>query len=293
MTEPAENLLPETLEPVRPPNAMMAIEQSRAVQEVQAALILAKKFPRDQDAAFSRIMIACKRHNLAKVAMYRFPRGGSTIEGPSIRLAEVLAQNYGNLDFGVRELERRNGVSVAESFCWDMETNTRQVKVFEVPHEMVVGTGANKKMKRLTDPRDIYELVANNGARRLRSCILGVIPGDFVDAAVKACKATLAKGDGETLEDRIRKMLLAFKELGVSQEMIEERMGHKTDITTGEELVELQAIYNALRDKQSKRSDFFNYPEDEASNEEKAQAKAKVDELLKGKKTNVATDTNN
>jgi hypothetical protein len=281
MTEPAENL-PEIQEQ-KPVSALVAIEQSRAVQEVQAALILAKKFPRDQNAAFTRIMESCKRINLAKVAAYSYPRGGAVVTGPSIRLAEVLAQNYGNLDFGVRELERRNGVSVAESYCWDVENNTRQVKVFEVPHEIIVGKGHDKKVKRLTDPRDIYELVANNGARRLRACILGIIPGDFVEAAVKACKATLAKGDGEPLVDRVRKMLMAFKELGVSQEMIEERMGHKVDVTTAEELVDLQAIYNSVRDKQAKRGDFFNFPEDDVSVEERAAAKDKVDSILKGK----------
>ena len=279
--EPVEEVqesLPQVVEsPHKPVSALVEIEKSRAVQEVQAALVIAKKFPRDQNLAFTKIMESCKRLNLAAKANYRYPKGGAVVEGPSIRLAEVLAQNWGNLDFGVRELERRNGVSIAESYCWDMETNTKQVKVFEVPHELMV----KKQIKKLTDPRDIYELVANNGARRLRACILGIIPGDVVDAAVKACKATVAKGDGEPLVDRIRRMLVAFKEFGVSQEMIEERIGHKSDLITGEELADLQAIYNALKDKQAKRGDFFNFPEDDVAPEEKEQAKLKLNEILK------------
>ena len=143
----------------RPPpsNSMVEVEKARAVQEVQAAMIIAKKFPRDVNAAFGRIIEACKRPTLAKIALYTYPRGGQTVTGPGIRLAEVMAQNYGNLEFGIRELERLPGKSIAESYCWDIETNVRQVKVFEVPHEIGLKNGT----KKLTDSRDIYELVAN------------------------------------------------------------------------------------------------------------------------------------
>jgi len=115
-------------------NAMVAVEQSRAVQEVQASMIIAKNFPRDTYEVYTRIMKACERPSLASVAQYAYPRGGQMVTGPSIRLAEVLAQNYGNLQFGIRELSQANGESEVEAFAWDLETNTRQIKVFKVQH---------------------------------------------------------------------------------------------------------------------------------------------------------------
>lgn len=250
----------ELIEVEKPLGVTAQAEVSRAAQEVQAALVIAKKFPRDPNTAYTKIIESCKRLSLAQRAVYKYPRGGEVVTGPSIRLAEVLAQAYGNLDFGIRELERKNGASLAESYCWDMETNLRVTKQFEVPHEIQLKGG---KKKRLTDPRDVYEHVANNGARRLRACILGVIPGDIVESAVDQCKKTVAKGDGEPLGDRIRKMVAAFKEFGVSQEMIEEKLGHSVDLTTAEELVDLVAVYTALKDKQAKRSDFFPFPKDD------------------------------
>lgn len=84
---------------------------SRQAQEVQAAMVVAKKFPRDERYSADRILSACSRETLAKDAMYEYPRGGETITGPSIRLAEALAQNWGNIDFGVIELEQKNGES--------------------------------------------------------------------------------------------------------------------------------------------------------------------------------------
>jgi hypothetical protein len=257
----------------KPSSALVEIEKSRAVQEVQAQLIIAKKFPRDKTAAVTRIVEDCKRFNLASVAMYRYPKGGQVVTGASIRLAEVMAQNYGNLDFGVREIERRGSVSIAESYCWDLESNTRQVKVFEVPHEI----WAKGKMKRLTDPRDIYELVANQGSRRLRACILGIIPADIQEAAVNQVKKTLAAGNGEPLIDRIRKMVLAFKEMQITQEMIAKFVEHEVDLITPEELVELQGVYTSIRDKQAKISDFFDYNE-----KDEPQAAQAVNDLFKG-----------
>lgn len=243
--------------------ALAEAERSRAVQEIQAALIMAKRFPRDSNAAYTRIMKDCSRISLANIAVYRYPRGGQSISGPSIRLAEVMARAYGNLDFGVKEVERRKGSSTVMSYCRDMETNVIARKSFEVAHEIQL---KSRQIKRLTDPRDIYELAANMGSRRLRACILHVIPGDIVDSALAQCRKTLAAGDGkETLEDRVRKMILAFTGLGVSQEMLEERLEHKAELTTGDELVDLISIFNAIKDGQSKRRDFFNFPEGDSS----------------------------
>lgn len=238
--------------------AMVEVERSRATQEVQAAMVIAKKFPRDTTAAFTRIMDACKRSSLAQTALYKFPRGGQNVTGASIRLAEVMAQAYGNLDFGIREIERMPGKSIAESYCWDLETNVKSTKIFEVAHIRDTKQGP----KKLTDERDIYELVANMGARRLRACILAIIPADIREAAESQIQKTLSLGGGKPIEDKIRDMVIAFKDFGVTQEMIEKRLGHDISVTTGEEITDLFAVFNSLKDKQAKREDFFDFKDE-------------------------------
>lgn len=243
---PLQNRLP-------PQSSMVEAAVARQAQEVQAAMVIAKKFPRDEVAANTRIMNACKRQALAEDAMYAYPRGGQMITGPSIRLAEVLAQCWGNLDFGIIELEQRRGSSEVMAYCWDLETNTRQVKIFTVGH-----VRATKKGKvELDDPRDIYEMVANQGARRLRACILGIIPGDIQDEAIAACEATLKSGGKGPLIDRVKKMVAAFDGLGVTQEMLAKRLGHNVDTCLEAELVALTKIFKSIRDGMSKREDWF------------------------------------
>lgn len=228
---------------------------SRQAQEVQAAMVVAKKFPRDVYAAFERIKKACERKLLAESAVYEYPKGGSKISGPSIRLAEALAQNWGNIDYGIIELEQKAGESSVMAYAWDLETNTRQTKIFTVKHERK----AKGTVTKLNDSRDIYELVANLGARRVRACILGVIPGDIVDAAVDMCQKTLINGHKEPLEDRLRNALSAFKtEFGVTKEMIEEYVGSNLDAFTEQDYLKIGRIYTSLRDGMAKKEDYFN-----------------------------------
>ncbi|MDL2029034.1 hypothetical protein OOZ25_06910 [Bacillus subtilis] len=228
---------------------------SRQAQEVQAAMVIAKKFPRDVYAAFDRIKKACERRLLAENAVYEYPRGGTKVSGPSIRLAEALAQNWGNIDYGIMELEQKAGESSVMAYAWDLETNTRQTKIFTVKHEKK----AKGTVTKLNDARDIYEMVANQGARRLRSCILGVIPGDIVDAAVDMCQKTLINGHKEPLEDRLRNALSTFKkEFGITKEMIEEYIGSNVDAFTEQDFLKIGRIYTSLRDGMAKKEDYFN-----------------------------------
>lgn len=232
----------------------MQIATTRSAQEVQAAVIVAKRFPRDEQAAFTRIVKACKRKALAERATYAYKRGGSMVTGPSIRLAEVLAQSWGNMSSGIVELEQRDGESVLLAYAWDLETNRREEKVFTVKHER----HTKERSYALTDPRDIYEVCANNGARRLRACILAVIPGDITEAAVAECERTLS-GDGkEPLTDRARKMVAAFAELGITKEMIEGRLTHPTAAIVEAELSQLRAIFTSIRDGVSRREEWFD-----------------------------------
>lgn len=227
-------------------------DSQRAIAEVQAALVIAKQFPRNPIEAYDRVMNACQRPGLAQSAVYSYARGGTSVTGPSIRLAEMLAQNWGNIQYGIRELSSENGESTVEAFAWDVETNTRQTKVFQVPHIRYTRSGS----KKLTDPRDIYELVANNGARRLRACILGVIPGDVVDAAVDQCEKTI-HANADTSPEGVQKLVKAFEQFGVTKEDIEGFIQRRLEAITPANVVSLRKIFTSLRDGMSSAKDWF------------------------------------
>lgn len=259
-----------------PANALVAAEQQRAEAEIQAAMVIAKRFPRDVVRATDRILRACTRPALAEGALYAYPRGSELVTGPSIRLAESLAQGWGNVTFGVRELSQTRGESTVEAFAWDLEANTRQTKVFQVPHVRHTKRGQIK----LEDPRDVYELVANQGARRLRACILGILPGDLVEAAVKQCELTQTHAGGAT-EDQVKGLIEAFGKIGVTPEQLARFLGHRLDGVIGAEMTRLRKVYTSIRDGMAKAGDFFDEPPSErgesASASLKDKLRAKVD----------------
>ena len=230
---------------------------SRQTQEVQGQIIMAKKFPRDYVASCNRIMQACQRKGLAEKAMYEYPRGGTKVVGPSIRLAEALAQNWGNMSFGIVELEQKAGESQVMAYAWDLETNTRQEKIFSVPHIR----STKKGNVPLTDPRDIYEMVANQGARRLRSCILGIIPGDVVEDAIEQCNRTLLEGEKKPLADVIKEVSLYFqRDFNVPLEALEKLIGCKAEAFSMNDCIRLRKAYNSIKDGMAKREEIFELP---------------------------------
>ena len=237
-----------------PTGVMANTTASREMEEVKGQIFMAKQFPRNQFETEKRILDSCKRLSLAQTAVYSYPRGKQMVTGPSIRLAEVLAQNWGNISFGIKELEQKNGESIAMAYAWDVETNSRQEKVFTVPHLRYTKKGTTV----LNDPRDIYELVANNGARRLRACILGVIPGDIVEKAVDECNKTVSGSNKTPLKDRLNRAFNAFKEdYDITQEMIEERFGYNVSVFSEKNFIDLTNIFNSLKDGMSKPDDWF------------------------------------
>ena len=231
----------------------VAIEASRAIAEAQGKLIIAKRFPRDEVAAYAKAMEACQRPTMAEKAFYSFPRAGQTIEGPTIRFAEELARCWGNIDYGIKELSQDDGKSEMQAYAWDLETNAQSVQNFTNPHQREQG----KKMVQLTSQRDIYENTATMATRRLRSRILAILPAWFVEDAIAECKRTIAGRNDAPLIDRVKKMVVQFAKLGVSQEQIERRLKRKVDTMTADDFTEYLGIYNAIKGGESKIAEWF------------------------------------
>lgn len=229
------------------PNQMAAFQESKELSEIKGKMFLARQFPRDPEYALSLALRECERKELAEMAQYEFPRGDSVVKGPSIRLVEVLARHWGNIMSGVTEVDSDGQTTTIKCFAWDLETNTSDEKTFAVKHER----RARGSTMKLTDERDIYEMVANKGARRKRACLLAVLPGWYVDEAVKACERTLADSltAGQSMEEVIAKMVEAYSAYSITAEQLAEKVG-KPDVSklSRADVVKLRNLYSAIKD---------------------------------------------
>lgn len=271
------------------------VDSSRAIAEVQASLVIAKRFPRDENRAIERIKNSCGRASLANVALYSYARGGTEITGASIRLLEAVKIAWGNIDSGWRELERNEDRAIVQAYAWDKETNVKEERTFEVPLIRYTRKGSYK----LSDPRDIYELEANNAARRVRACLQAVIPSDVIEEAINACIAT-QQANVDMSPETIKALIAAFEKLGVTQSMIEKRLNRKLSAIQAGNVVQLRTVYKSIVDGIGKVSDFFEPEEAEApapaAEEKKSTKKAytaiksTIEKYLDGKLNGVSAE---
>lgn len=237
-----------------------AIEQQRAVAEVQAMVVVAQQVPRDLAAAVAAMRESCRMKALAQRAFFRYPRGGQQITGASVHLARELARCFGNVTYGLVELRRDDvaGESEMQAFAWDLQTNTRSSSTFVVPHRRDTQQGP----KVLVDVRDVYENNANQGARRLRETIFSVLPPWYVEEAKAICAATLeADEDGVPLPQRIANTINAFeRRFGVVADQIEAKLGRPRARWTGHDLATLEVIGTSLSRGETVVEDEFPSP---------------------------------
>ena len=245
-------------------NALAATGEARAIAEVKAQVLMARQFPRDPALSANRILIECQRNTLADAAVYAFARGKETVSGPSIRLAEVMARNWGNCTFGMQVLERsvdKDGIgkSAIRTFAWDFETNTYVSREFEVKHWRTTRSGGYA----LKEDRDIYELEANMAARRIRACILQIIPGDVTQMAVDACRMTASSGLNEKMKDKnARETLIAqtvriYEKMGVMLADLEGYLNARKDDWSADHMLRLKELKNSLDDGAVSMGDAF------------------------------------
>lgn len=239
-----------------PATQMSVFQESKELSEIKGKMFLARQFPRDPEMSLQSVLRECQRKDLAEAAQYEFPRGDSVVRGPSIRLVEVLARHWGNIMSGFTEVDVQGDTTTIKCFAWDLETNASDEKTFSVKHERSTKKGSYK----LTDERDIYEMVANKAARRKRACMLAVMPGWYVDAALEECDKTLAdsltEGD-ESMETIIEKTVNAFAGFGITPEQISTKLNKEIDKLSNNDIVKLRHLYSAIKDGFVKATDAF------------------------------------
>lgn len=235
-----------------------SIEQSRAVAEVRAMVLISKGSPRDEQDCLKQMRLSCGLMTMAEHAFYKYSRGGETVTGPTIGLARELARCWGNLTHGISELARNDEAGESEmlAFAWDLERNVRPSITFIVPHRRDRSEAKGGQVQ-LTSMRDIYENNTNQGARRLREMILAALPVWYVEEAKDACQKTLQRGDGKPLPERIAAMVAAFAELGIVVERIEAKLGVGSKAFSALDLARLAVSYRSIKREELSAAEEF------------------------------------
>lgn len=224
------------------------LSAEREAKEIEIQMVAAKRFPRDLNQVEENVQQLCKSKKFASQSKYAFSRGGTDITGASVRLVEAVAQLYGNIEHSTNEISRHDDYSECEAYAWDMENNVKVKRSFRVAHYRDTKRGK----VRLTDERDIREMIFNIGARLERACMERVIPKYIIDEALEFCDKTLSKSiEGDKFADAVKSVMEYFAELDCSEHDVEIMVGVTKDRWNKAIYNKAVGYYNALADNQT------------------------------------------
>jgi hypothetical protein len=248
----------------------------RAQQEVQGSIIVAKRFPRNEDEAAQALWRTCKRSSFADRAEYKFPRGrkkdennrwvDNIVSGPSASLAREAMRLWGNIQAGteiVRDTEEDRHI---RSFAWDMERNSR--KVAETSFRKLIQRKDKESGETrwvAPDERDLRELTNKHAAIAERNCILQLIPSDIVEEAIRICRDTLRSEASSDPDAARRRLISGFDELNVTVGMLEAYLGHALAQSSPKEIADLRAVWVSIRDGNSTWAELMSSKVEEAA----------------------------
>ncbi|MBQ3765860.1 MAG: hypothetical protein II874_03900 [Bacteroidales bacterium] len=254
--------------------ALEALNRSDIDIQVQTAMRYPKHSTPDQInfALVKAESFALVDSETAESCFYRLEREDkktgqkSIIEGPSIRLAEIIANSWGNIRIATRIVGNDGKFITAQGACHDLESNV--IQVVEVKRSICTSKG-------FTFSADM-QVVTGNAAASIarRNAILAVIPQAIFKNLYAKIK-TKAIGDVQNnLENRRAKMLKTYALAGVNSEMLCKHLGvQAVDDITAEMVVNLASLWNALRDGQTTIEETFKKPAAEAAAAQKVREK--------------------
>lgn len=217
---------------------------------VDVQITTAKQFPRSIATFMKRAAeMAILTEEVAASCVYAIPRDGKTIEGPSARLAEIVAHAWGNLRIQAGVTDDDGRYVTARGEAWDVESNV--AIGFEVKRRIT-----NRKGDTFND--DMIAVTGNAAASiALRNAVFKTVPSAFWRPIYAQCRKVIA-GDAKTFETRRDAMLKAFAVMGVTEARLCKALGVEgmADVKL-DHIVTLTGYYNALRDGETTIEDAF------------------------------------
>lgn len=205
----------------------------------------AHAYPRNLSRCINNsIAIATMDRETAQTCGYALPRGGKPITGPSVHLAKIIAQQYGNLRAEARVVNVTGTQVISRGTAWDLENNF--AVAFEVRRSILTSKGARFSEDMIT--------VTGNAANAIayRNAIFTVVPKAITDKVYKAAQECIT-GDLSDETKLIKRRDGAIKyfndQYGITEEEVVMLCGKQTVNQIGvDEIALLLGIQQSLKD---------------------------------------------
>jgi hypothetical protein len=236
--------------------------------EIDMQITTAKMYPRSLRTFKQKALsMATLDVETAEACFYALPRSGKTVEGPSIRLAEICISAWGNLRASANVIANDRKTITARAYCHDLETNT--AIAIEVKRRITDKLGR-------TYSEDMQVVTGNAACKiALRNAVFSVIPMAYTKDIYEEVRK-VAAGDEKDLATRRTAALKYFQSLGITFDRIYAVLGVKSEEDIDLEMfLTLKGIANAIKDGDTTADEAF------PKIEEKTDAQVKAESALK------------
>jgi len=209
--------------------------------EIDVQVATAHQYPRNLSQVLNNIeTLATLDEDTAASCFYMLRRQGKLIEGPSVRMAEIIASSWGNIRVQARIIANDGKMITAQGVCHDLESN--YAVSAEVKRRITGKDGRTFS--------DDMQVVTGNAACAIamRNALFKVVPMALVKKVItKAKKVSL--GEATSLEESRKKMLDYFQKIGVDQQHIFDYLSvTKIDEIDTDMVVELRGLATAIKE---------------------------------------------
>jgi len=256
-------IVPHQLPAVTTGETASSTVAAQAKALVEARYVIAMRKPRVWDQVRQEILRECRRPSFAanKSAFYRKPIGDG-VEGLGIRFVEVALRCMTNVLVEMTMIYEDDQKEVQRVSVTDLEANItypmdiRVSKTVERSKPADDGSYISKRLNSYgktvyTVPGTDDDLLNKRAAlisKAIRTLGLRIIPGDIQDEAEDIIKATrLDKAAADPDAER-KSIADAFAGINVRASDLLEFLGHALDQCSPKQLVDLRALYGAIRD---------------------------------------------
>ena len=216
--------------------------QDKASVDIQVST--AHAFPRNlRKAIENAITTVTIDKETAATCHYSLPRGGKQISGPSVHLAKILAQTFGNMRISARVIGSDDKHVTSQAVAWDLENNLSTM--VEVKRSIMTKNGRMD---------DSMVTVTGNAANAiaLRNAVFSVIPKAFVDKVYNEAKKAIT-GDVSDATKLVNRRKQVFEGLmnaySVTEQEILSAVGKvSVDHITADDLIALIGIGTAIKE---------------------------------------------
>lgn len=248
----------------------VSMVQQYATARIQSAYSVALARPRDIDAVRQNVLRECKRpsfcspdesKNGSSLAIYRVPRAGTNIQGPTIRFAEMMLREWKYLSVEVNPLGENDKERLLQVVCTDYQSCNFTSEMVTVPKSVerkkIRSSDTVLSQRTNTYGEPVYVVLATDDelamrtnalvSKARRNLILQAVPGWLIEEAIDQVRETARTKDAQDPDAAKRKLFDAFATVGVSATQLAEYLGHANALSPAE-LEDLRGYFSGIRE---------------------------------------------